>query len=256
MNILEDIISGLEKGVKINEIRRGMLWTGVVSRRCGLASTLNRCGCGSTGVISQDTAAYMDKDADEIAALSFSEVIPEASIGMAAINSLIEINQDECEEINASDFLLNAGRGKNVSIIGHFPFVDEIKEIANNLWVFEKRSQIGDLKEEKTSTYLPRSDVIAITSTTLINHTLPSILKLCTAGSVKIMLGPTTPMSKILFDHGIDIISGSYVTDIALVLENISRGISFSEMKRSGGIRLLSLVKNKEKYKRIMSTGH
>ncbi|MFH2013029.1 MAG: DUF364 domain-containing protein [Pseudomonadota bacterium] len=256
MKILEDIIADLEKGVKITEIRRGLLWIGVVSRHCGLASTLYQGGCGSAGWISDNSPDHLNMVADELAALSFSQDIPEASLGMAAINSLIEFDQDECEELNASDFLLKAGHGKNVSIIGHFPFVDKVKEVANNLWVIEKRPQPGDLEEEKSSTYLPRSDVIAISSTTFINHTLPSILKLCPAGSVKIMLGPSTPMSKILFDYGIDIISGCYVTDTALVLENISRGISFSAMKRSGGIRLLNLFKDKEKYKRIMSSSH
>jgi len=254
MQILEDIIRSLEKGVKIKEISRGPLWTGVVSKRCGLASAMHEGGCVSAaGKKMQDPGAYADMTADELARFSLSGEIPEASLGMAAINSLIELDQGECEEINASEFLLKAGRGKNVSIIGHFPFVDEIKEVAENLWVIEKRPQPGDYCEDDSKKYLPLSDVVAITSTSLINHTLSSLLELCPGSSIKILLGPTTPVSEILFDYGIDVISGSYVTDTALVLENISRGISFSAMKRSGGIKLLSLVRDKEKYRKIMA---
>ncbi len=256
MNILKDIIARLEKGIKIREIRRGPLWTGVVSKRCGLASALNEGGCESGG-IARDATAYMGTTADELAALSFSESIPEASLGMAAINSLIDPGIETCQEGDAAAFILETGRGKNVSMIGHFPFVDRIKDVAKNLWVIEKRPRPGDFQEGESKHFLPKSDVITISSTTLINHTLSDLLKLCPADSIKILLGPTTPMSTILFDYGIDIISGSFVTDTALVLANISKGMCFSEMKKNGGIRLLNLVKDKEKFRRVMSSpGH
>jgi len=254
MKILEDIISSLEINVAIEEIIRGPLWTGVISRRCGLASAMYEGSCDSAaGKETRDPGKYIEMTADELAALSLSDRIPEASLGMAAINSLIGPEPEECEEVNASEFLMRAGRGKNVSIIGHFPFVDEIRDIAENLWVIEKKLQDGDYPEEDSARYLPLSDVIAISSTTLINHTLSSLLKLCPAASIKILLGPTTPISRILFDYGIDIVSGSHVTDTALVCENIRRGISFSAMKKIGGIQLLSLVRDREKYKNIMS---
>ncbi|HPJ33310.1 MAG TPA: DUF364 domain-containing protein [Spirochaetota bacterium] len=253
MKILTDIISSLEKGIGIKEICRGPLWTGVVSRRCGLASALHEGDCSTAaGKGMLDPGAFLNMTADDMAELSFSEKIPEASLGLAAINSLIKLNEDDFEEVNASEFILKAGKGKNVSIIGHFPFVDEIREEARNLWVIEKRPREGDCTEDEGNKLLPESDVIAISSTTLINHTLSSILELCPPSSVKILLGPTTPMTEIFFDHGIDIISGSYVTDIPLVLESIGMGIGFSAMKKRGGIRLLSLVKDREMYKKIM----
>ncbi len=251
MDILEDIISGLEKGVSISEIRRGPLWTGVVSKRCGLASALNEGGCGAVGA-PEDASAYMHMEADELSGLAFSEKIPEASLGLAAINSLIELDPGECDEMNASEFLFKAGRGKNVSVIGHFPFVDEMRKITANLWVIEKRPRPGDVTEEDGNARLPKSDLIVISSTTLINHTLASILRLCPENGITVMLGPTTPMSKKLLDYGIDVISGSYVTDTELVLENIDRGLSFSAMKRSGGIRLLHLVRNRALYRRVL----
>lgn len=251
LDILEDIISSLEKCVPIGEIRRGPLWTAVVSKRCGLASALNEGGCGAIGA-SADATAYMNMAADELAGFAVSDKIAEASLGLAAINSLIELDPGECDEMNASEFLFNAGRGKNVSVIGHFPFVDDLKKIAGNLWVIEKRPRPGDVTEEEGNACLPRSDLIAISSTTLINHTLASILRLCPENSIKVMLGPTTPMSKKLFDYGIDVISGSYVTDTELVLENIDRGLSFSAMKRSGGIRLLSLGRDRNIYRKAL----
>jgi uncharacterized protein (DUF4213/DUF364 family) len=85
---------------------------------------------------------------------------------------------------------------------------------------------------------------VAITSTTLINRTLPGILSLCKKGSVKMLLGPTTPLSEIFFDYGIDILAGSVVTDNERVLQSVSEGASFMQIKKRGGIRFVSLIKD------------
>lgn len=242
MKILKEIISDLEKGVKVSAIRKGSLWTGVVSRRCGLSSALNGRNCGKYGH-ENFADKYSDMSADKLASLSLSDDIAEASLGMAAINSVIDIDIESCEEFNSKDFIIKSGKGKNVSVVGHFPFVDELRNVTKNLWVIEKKPKPGDFQEGDSKTYLPESDIIAITSTTFINHTLSNLLKLCPDESVKILLGPTTPLTKILFDYGIDVISGSYVTDTDLVLENIKKGMSFSAMKKCGGIKLVNLVR-------------
>nr|MDO8119342.1 DUF364 domain-containing protein [Candidatus Sigynarchaeota archaeon] len=221
-----------------------------MSKHCGLASALNEGGCEGGG-ISRDASPYMGMTADELAELSFSPHIPEASLGMAAINSLIDPGIENCDEGNVADFLMKAGRGKNVSIIGHFPFVDQLRPVTRKLWVIEKRPRAGDMQEEDSTRYLPQSDIIALSSTTLINHTLSSLLELCPEKGTKILLGPTTPLSPVLFDHGIDLVSGSLVVDVPLVLANVAKGISFSEMKKRGGIKLVNLVKDKEKYGEI-----
>ena len=167
-----------------------------------------------------------------------------ASLGLAAINSLIPIDLSQCVEINAGKIIMDKGRGKNISIIGHFPFVDDLKDVAKNLWVIEKWQRPGDYPAEDASKYLPDSDVIAISSTTLINHTLEDLLPLCPTSSFTMLLGPTTPMTPVVFDHGIDMISGSLVIDKQLALTCIKQGANFRQLKRSGAIRLLTLQKS------------
>ncbi len=50
-------------------------------------------------------------------------------------------------------------------------------------------------------------------------------------------------MSEVLFDYGLDVVSGSMVTDEALVLRHISEGANFRQLKRGGGIRLLTMTR-------------
>jgi uncharacterized protein (DUF4213/DUF364 family) len=68
--------------------------------------------------------------------------------------------------------------------------------------------------------------VVAITGTTLINHTLESLLDLA-RGKVVIVLGPSTPLSPVLFDHGVSYVCGSLVEDPVAALRCVSEGESF-----------------------------
>jgi uncharacterized protein (DUF4213/DUF364 family) len=58
------------------------------------------------------------------------------------------------------------------------------------------------------------------------------------------VLGPSTPLSPILFDHGITIISGTRVIDEAAVLRTVGQGASFQQVE---GKKLLTLIYKKEK---------
>jgi len=91
-------------------------------------------------------------------------------------------------------------------------------------------------------TLLPQAEVVAITSTTLINHTLGGILDLISPHAYRMMLGPSTPLSTVLFDYGFDGISGSIVTDRDRVLSCIGQGANFRQVK---GVRKVTLRRGK-----------
>ncbi len=243
MRVLKLIIESFKKDYKIKEIRRGLYWTAVWSKYCGLSSTMFYEYCNED---EDDTIEPLTgRSAIEIAKFALSENIMKASLGLASINSLIEIDQSKCIEINASEIIMNIGKNKNISIVGHFPFVDRLKNIANNLWVIEKRPKPGDYPVEAAKKFLPQSDIIAISSTTLINHTFSKLLKLCPPKSIKILLGPTTPMTEIFFEFNIDIISGSRVTNPSVILKFISEGANFRQLKSTGYIKLLTISRKK-----------
>jgi uncharacterized protein len=246
MEILQVIIDDIRADAPVREIRRGIHWTAVVSRRCGLSSTMIRDQCCDDDGESDFQGSLSRLTALEIARYALSNNIARASLGLAAINSLIEIDQSKCVEVNAGDLIAEKAKGRNVSVIGHFPFVDDLRAVARNLWVMELHPRAEDHAAQDAGRFLPQSDIVAISGTTLINHTLLGLLRLCPRDSLKMLLGPTTPMSEVLFDYGLDVVSGSMVTDEALVLRHISEGANFRQLKRGGGITLLSMVRDKK----------
>jgi uncharacterized protein (DUF4213/DUF364 family) len=237
--ILEKILESIKKDYSVKQIQIGIHFACVVSKNCGLASTMLRDCHHDDETIESGFLTRMS--AKELASWALSEKIEKASIGMASINSLIDIDKSKCIEMNASDIIKENGKNKNISIIGHFPFVEELKGIAKNLWVIEKHPMPGDFPEQDALKYLPLSDIVAISGTTLINHTLEKLISLCPKKSIKIVLGPTTPLSPILFDFGIDYISGCEVIDADAILKFIAEGATFRQLKRSGNIKLLTM---------------
>ncbi len=60
---------------------------------------------------------------------------------------------------------------------------------------------------------MAQADIVAITGSALINHSIERLLNLCRPESFVVVLGPTTPLSPVLFDHGVDVICGTRVVD-------------------------------------------
>ncbi len=97
--------------------------------------------------------------------------------------------------------------GATIGMIGHFPFAPEIKEWAGTFKVIEKRPIEDDLPAEAGWDYLRTCDAVIITGVTLLNDTLPPVLR-AAEKAWKLMLGPTVPMHPLLLDLGVDALTG------------------------------------------------
>jgi uncharacterized protein (DUF4213/DUF364 family) len=237
MKILNDIISGVTEDYRIHEIHTCIHWTAVVSKNCGLSSTFQDDRIPHVPV--RDAGKLTQKTALEVVEYARSDNLLEASIGMAALNSLIEMDEERCVELNAFEILAEKGKGKNVCVVGHFPFIPRLRKSAARLWVMEKRPQEGDLSAEEAENVLPLADVVAITGTSFINHTVDKLLSLCRKSFV-MMVGATSPLSPVLFDYGVDMIAGSKVVDPQRAIHCISEGATFKQIK---GIKHLIMKK-------------
>jgi uncharacterized protein (DUF4213/DUF364 family) len=129
-----------------------------------------------------------------------------------------------------------------VVVVGHFPFIPQLRPIVRQLWVIEQRPVGGEHPVEAAANLIPQADVIAITGSSLINHTLDYLLSLRQPNALVMILGPSTPLSSVLFDHGATIISGAWVIDEAAVLRTIGQGATFQQVE---GVRLLTLARDR-----------
>jgi uncharacterized protein (DUF4213/DUF364 family) len=242
MKIIDDLLSSLSYEAGVRDIRLGPFQTAVLTRYCGLASSPHKEGHshhhGQAPVA--EAGLLISRSALELARMAYSESQYEAVIGMATINSLIEVDEARCVEINAADLLIEKGRGKKVALIGHFPFVLRLGQAAGKLWVIEKNPRQGDFSADEAERLLPQADVIGITGTAFTNHTIGPLLNLCPSEAYIVLLGGTAPLSPVLFDHKVNAVSGTRVVDPQAVLNYVSQGATFRQIK---GLRLLTMMR-------------
>ncbi len=243
MNIIDTLIASLPDNIPVRSVLVGAHWTVVCSRRCGMAATLMSSHAHGHKQV-RDVGRLHKKSVHELAELTRSDELMEASIGVAAINSLLDMDEALAVEINASEVLTSRGRGKNVALVGHFPFIPQLRESAGQLWVIEQNPSEDEYPAEAAVDLIPRADIVAITSSSLVNHTLDGLLALCPPQATVMLLGPSTPLSPILFERGATIISGTRVVDEAAVLRTVGQGAAFRQVE---GAKLLTFVQEKEK---------
>lgn len=246
MTTIEKLLDSLQGDAPARQILVGAFWTAVVldtdPPRCGLASTL-RAETGGPWPPVVRAGRLMEQSGRELAQMLRSERILEASIGMAAANALLEVGDSALPELNADQIILEHGAGRNVAIVGHFPFIDRVREAAARCWVLELHPGPGDLPAHQAAEVLPRADVVALTGTSLVNHTFDELMGLCRPGAFVLLLGPSTPLSPVLFDAGLSALSGTVVDDVERVLLSVGQGATFRQIKRRGGLRLLTWVR-------------
>jgi len=240
MKIIDDLISTLNFDAPVIDIRQGVFHTGVLTRYCGLAATLPRDALKQEGPLVKEPGFLLDKPSRDLALMVYSDSLLEAAIGMATINSLLEVDIEACTEINAAEVILEKAEGKKVAIVGHFPFLPRVREKAKALWVIENNPREGDFNETEADRFIPQADVVALTGTSLTNHTLPHLLELCGPNAFIIMLGDTVPLSPVLFDYGVHALSGTRVIDADLALRCVSQGANFRQIK---GTKKLTMTK-------------
>jgi len=242
MKILDDLMSILDFDAPVRDIRQGIFHTGVLTRSCGLAATLPRDALRQEPPMVKDPGRLLEKSSQELARLAYSESILEAAIGMATINSLLEVNENSCIELNAAELIIEKGAQKNIAIVGHFPFISRIRKLSNKIWVIEKNPQKGDFGEAEADNLIPGADVVALTGTAITNHTLEHLLGLCRPDAYVILLGDTAPLSPVLFDHGLDALSGTRVADSEWALQCVSQGANFRQIR---GVKRLTMLKER-----------
>lgn len=240
------LLGSLKADAPVRQVLVGAFWTAVVLEtdppRCGLASTLRPVAHSGGSPVCQ-AGRLLERSGQELAEMLRSSSTLEASIGAAAFNALLEVDETSCVEVNAEQVILERGTGRRVAIVGHFPFVERARRAVEECWVLELIPRPGDVSAERAVEILPQADVVALTGTSLINHTFDDLIGLCRSDAFVLLLGPSAPLSPTIFETGVDAVSGTLVTDPERVLRSVGQGATFRQVKRGGGLRLLTRLR-------------
>jgi hypothetical protein len=209
------------------DVRIGLGYTAVCleNGRCGLAFTLHEEDYESCCVI-PEAGGLAGRKASDLIPWMKSPAVTACAVGLATLNAVIATPVAAVE----SDIidLLPVGSEDIVGMIGYFgPLVGPIKKKARVFHVFERKAdpEYEILPESAAADILPGCQVVVITATTLLNHTIDGMLALCRNAREVAILGPSTPFLPEIFSrHGVTILSGIQVANPAQVLQIVSEG--------------------------------
>ncbi len=248
MCVTEKLCQAMRPG-KILAVQAGLFRTAVMAETaqgtcCGIAATLRNPEFEHTRQPAvQSPGHLLEYSSLELAGLVHSNSHTEVAIGLATINALLPPLPERWVELHAEDYLLQHGAQKNVVVVGHFPFINKLKGYARNLWVLELKPREDDLPAEKAPEVIPQADFLALTATTLINKTFEGLMALCRPETKVMMLGPSTPLSPVLFDFGIDVLSGTVITDPPMAMLSIAQGATLHQLRQAGYAQFVTLQK-------------
>ena len=248
-DIVEAIQADLDKrpDVPLDNITLGAHLASVTAGDMGMASRVDAAhGRGEyrnfsdvPEDLSAQSLARMLHERREIPELGVSDPMLVCTLAMAATNALLpdptlrrhaggdgELPAGYCAE-KGQELVLRLGKGRNVAVVGHFPFVERLADNFANFWVLEKRPRPGDLDAAEASRVMPRADVAAITSTSISNGTLGELLSLCREDAFVLLLGPSTPFAPSLFELGVDALAGAVVHDPDTARLGIMNGLPY-----------------------------
>ncbi|MGH2356233.1 MAG: Rossmann-like domain-containing protein, partial [Chloroflexota bacterium] len=139
---------------------------------------------------------------------------------------------------NGLDLIARLSEGQRLAVVGRFPYLQEVRLNAEQSWVLELQPEGDELPAAAAPDVLPQADVIGITGSTFANGTLEGLLALCRRDAFVAVIGPTTPLSPVLFDYGVSVLCGAIGHDPQGMLEGVIAGGS---SRRVSGMRQVSL---------------
>ena len=218
----------------VREVFIGIFLTCVKTKRYGLAYTY-RDSLKPPHLLPpiKDRGNLRGKKARELIPFIKSENPLEVTLGLATLNSVLDVPDNATELKDFGSYLINESAGKKVAMKGYFPFMDEVKEAADEFYLFEKT--IDSVGAEKDLADLAKAEILITTGTTIINRSIEEIIEKAKRSRI-IMVGPSTPFCPVLFEYGIDEIISTSVYDSRRMIETLSEGVIVPELK---GIKFL-----------------
>lgn len=231
MRLIDDLLESVAHfDCPVKRVCVGLHWTVVESRYTGMAHTYKT----AKKVELESSGSLVGQSALELARRLRSWEPLEASLGVAAMNSLIE---PVGSPGNVFEHILGLTAAKTITVIGRFPSNAQIAKVAGHVHFLEMEPQAGELPPCACEEVIPVSDIVVITATALINKTLPRLLELGRHPTA-IVLGPSTPMNEVLFHYGADVLAGIRVTDANRLIASVMQGVK--KFKKLAGIEAIT----------------
>ena len=170
------------------------------------------------------------------------DALERTALGAAAVNALLALQLDrsgtQLGDENGLDMLARESVGETLAVVGRFPYLDEIRAKATTSWVLELEPEGDEVGPQGAADVLGQAQVVGITGSTIANGTLEGLLEKCRRDAFIVLIGPSTPLSPVLFEYKVSALCGVLADDPAQTLASI---VNEGSTRRIPGTRAVSL---------------
>jgi len=234
--ILARLAAEVTPEARVLDARVGLFWTVVqTDAGTGLARTATEELRDEHGLAVEAAGTIVGRRVGDVLSRGLVGGPAERALALAALNAGLPAPPPELSGENGADLLSRLAPGRRIAVVGHFPFVERLRAVAA-VDVFELPGNLrpGDRPSSELPDALPMADLVAITGTTLLTRTLEPILAACRPDAWRLLIGPSTPLHPLLFEVGLDALSGLVVADPAAALRGAGEGATLRQLR---GIR-------------------
>lgn len=224
--ILDALVQKVPEDAEIVDVSVGIFWTFVQTQYgSAISASAHRWCEDPPGAIIPYAGELVGMRVRDVYPLYDSASLTARSLANAAVSASFGNHEmtGRCIPGRGQDIIAsicsNAAGTLRIALVGHFHFADELRALGHHLDVFELegRCEPGDIPNTRFPDFLPLANVVIMTSSTMITHATEDILRQSRADAKKLIVGPTVPIHPVLWDYGLDVVSGSIVTDPAQV---------------------------------------
>ena len=231
----------------IEDLVIGIFFTGVKlsSGHAGVAGTpigeIPEAVCCPTSAARMPQAGDLEgRSISEILNYALDANVLKRAIGVATLNAVSQwflesggqMGSQIARDVDGLD-VVGIRPQETVSLIGAFvPYIRRLKLMGNPFFIIEKNPQtlrLDEMKyfkpESEMRAAIDQSDVVISTGTTIVNHTIDTILSATGRGKRMALIGPTASMiPDAFFKMGVKVMAGVRILDPDLMIKILKQG--------------------------------
>ena len=226
---LYNFFCDLAKNVKLDFLSLGLGYTAVATSEGGIGIAYTYFENKKSCMVLNEAIDYEGRQAGALLEKIKSENTIERSMALALVNALnyedaLKLPEDKNNTILFKKF--NIQPDTNVAMVGYFgPLVNRFKEKNIPLEILDTSRGLGNRQDfnKKLGSW---TDVLLLTSTSILNNTAEEILAHNHEKVKTAMLGPSTPMVAKVFEHlPVQMLAGTVPIEKEDILKAIRHGM-------------------------------
>jgi uncharacterized protein len=223
--MLKKLLYKSDNSAVITDIHLSLNWVIVKARDYAMSTLfLNMPGLDAPCGMNTFMGGIIGKKAINIAEeFLMSRESLKVAVGMATLKSILP-GIHVYEAGNAIDIYREDVKTCPTCFIGHFEQAEKWRLEGDPVNIIELFPRPGDIHWNDSHDVLARAEIVFMTGLTLVNNTFDEVIRRTPMAKKRIIMGPTVPMSLVLFDFGVDHIGVTIIKDPASTITYCNRG--------------------------------